>query len=65
MSKICIYDQFLVIIITGGKWWNKSGYTGKTTGPSQVTHKLYHIILYWVHLTMNEVRTYNFSGDRH
>jgi len=45
--------------------WRKLEYPQITTNLSQVTDKLYHIMFYQVHLSMNGVQTHNVSGNKH
>jgi hypothetical protein len=42
-------------------WWSKPEYTEKPTNLQKLTEKLYHIILYRVHLTMSGILTHNVS----
>ena len=44
---------------------DETGVPGEIINPPQVTDKLYSIMLYRVHLTISEIRTQNYSCDRH
>ena len=57
-----------ISVYCGGQFycWGTPEYPKKKpTDLSQVTEKLYHIMLYRVHLAISGTQTHNFSSNRH
>ena len=65
----CLWVDYATVfqIYRGGQFyrWRKPEYPQKTNDLSEVTDKLYHILLYRVYHAMNRFETHNVSGDMH
>jgi hypothetical protein len=62
-----IVPALIFLLCHGGQfyWWSKSSIPKKTTNLLHVIDKLYHIMLYRVHLAISGIRIYNVNGSRH
>ena len=75
----CLFIVFVCLLVLNAtfnnilaiSWWSeylveKTGWPGETIDRSQVTDKLYHIMLYRVvHLVLIEIQTHNISCNSH
>ena len=59
------FNNISVILLLSVLSVEETRVPGENHRLSQVTDKLYHIMLYQIDLTMNSFQTHNLRGDRH